>query len=238
MKFVKRLNLDSQFPKDGTLAVEVDGRIVTDSTASLQVPAGNTSQRVQTYQNGMLRYNTDLNEFEAYVNGTWEILRTRRQANISFQNLGTGDYVSTVFGPLSYRQNPNKPENILIFVENVYQIPTVNYTLVNDPVTIKNTVGVTNPGVVDILVADQTDIHPGQEVTGDPGIPAGATVVSLGTQTSTVKISSSVLMAITAGTPLSFAFSTGTYVTFTSAPPMKPVYALNGFDGYYPPFPG
>ncbi len=236
MKFVKRLNLDSKNPIDKTFAVEQNGKIVTDSVASIQIPAGSTNQRVESYQNGQLRYNTDLQEFEGYINGQWELLRTRRQANITFQTVGTGNYVNTTYGPLSYRQNPNKPENVLVFVENVYQVPTVNYTLVNDPVTQKATVGVTNPGVTVLNIADQVDIIVGQEISGDVGIAPGTTVLSLSTVTSSVIISGATLSTIQAGVTLNFAYSTGTYVAFTSAPPEKPVYALSGFDGYFPPF--
>jgi hypothetical protein len=236
MRFVKRLNLDRQNPTDDTFAVEIDGRIVTDSSAQMQIPAGSTSQRAEPYSNGQIRYNKDVNEIEAYINGQWELLRTRRQGNIQFQTIASGNYVNTIYGPLSYRQDPNKPQNVFIFVENVYQIPSVNYNLVNDPSVDKSTVGVTNPGVTVLNIDDQVDINPGQTVGGDVSIAPGTTVVSVSTVSSSVIISAATLGTIQAGVTLSFAFNTGTYVSFTSAPPEKPLYALNGFDGYYPPF--
>lgn len=236
MRFVKRLNLDRQNPTDDTWAVEIDGRIQTDSSAQMQLPAGSTGQRVEPYSNGQIRYNKDVNEIEAYINGQWELLRTRRQANIQFQTIASGNYVNTIYGPLSYRQDPNKPQNVFIFVENVYQIPSVNYNLVNDPVVTKSTVGVTNPGVTIINIDDQTNVLPGQIVGGDVAVAPGTTVISVSTVSSSVIVSSATLGTIQAGVSLTFAFSTGTYVSFTSAPPEKPLYALNGFDGYYPPF--
>jgi hypothetical protein len=235
MKFVKRLNLNPRRPFSTNFAVELDGRIKTDSVAELQLPAGTSAQRVQNYNNGQIRYNQDLNEIEAYVNGTWEILRTRRQGNIQFQNIATGDYISSVYGPLSVRLDPTKPQNVMLYVDNVYQIPSVNYNLVNDFVQTKATVGVTNPGVTSVTLVDHNDIQVGSSVNGT-GVAPGTTVVSLSTTTTAVRISSATLGIINAGSFLTFAFSTGTYAVFTSAVPAKPIYALIGFDGYYPPF--
>lgn len=236
MRFVKRLNLDSQNPVDKTWAVEIDGRIVTDSSAEMQLPSGTVNQRAQPYNNGQIRYNKDANEIEAYINGTWEFLRTRRQANIQFQTIATGDYTTTIFGPLSYRQDPTKPQNVFVFVENVYQVPTINYTLVNDPVVVKATVGVTNPGVTLLNIQDKLNLIVGQNISGDVAIAPGCKITAISTTTNSVTISPATLGTIQAGIGLNFAFSTGTYVTFTSAPPLKPIYALNGFDGYFPPF--
>ena len=235
MKFVKSLNLNRYRPLSNNFSVEIDGRIRTDSVAELQLPSGTTDQRVQTFNNGQIRYNKDLNEIEAYINGTWEILRTRRQGNIQFQNVATGDYISTVFGPLSVRLDPTKPQNVMLYVENVYQVPSVNYNLVNDFVQTKATVGVTNPGVTVVTLVDHNDIQIGSAVSGN-GILPGTTVLSLSTSTTSVRLSSATSGVINAGDFLSFAFSTGTYAVFTSAVPAKPIYALIGFDGYYPPF--
>lgn len=235
MKFVKRLNLNRYRPLSNNFSVEIDGRIRTDSVAELQLPSGTTVQRVESYNNGQIRYNEDLNEIEAYINGTWEILRTRRQANIQFQNVATGDYISTVFGPLSTRLDPTKPQNVMLYVENVYQVPSVNYNLVNDFVQTKATVGVTNPGVTIVTLVDHNDIQIGSAVAGN-GILPGTTVLSLSTTTTAVRLSSATAGVINAGDFLTFAFSTGTYAVFTSAVPAKPIYALIGFDGYYPPF--
>lgn len=236
MRYVKRLNLDSQFPKDITWVVEDDGRIRTDSTAEMQLPSGTVNQRVEPYNNGQIRYNADANEIEAYINGTWEFLRTRRQANIQFQTVATGNYVNTIYGPLSYRQDPTKPQNVFVFVENVYQVPSINYNLVNDPVVVKATVGVTNPGVTVLNLQDQLNLFVGQTVSGDTSLAPGCKITAISTNSNAVTISVATLGTIQAGIGLNFAFSTGTYVSFTSAPPEKPIYALNGFDGYFPPF--
>jgi hypothetical protein len=236
MKFIKRLNFNPHRPLSNQLTLQASGKIVTDTVASLQLPSGTTSQRVQSYVNGQIRYNKTINEIEAYVNGTWEIITTRRQGNITFQNIATGNYVSTIFGPLPYRVDPTKPANVLVLVENVVQIPTVNYTLVNDPIVTKATVGVTNPGVTALNISDKLNLIPGMSVSGDVSIAPGTTIQSISTVSSQVLLSSATLGTIQAGVQVNFAYSTGTYVTFTSAPPTKPIYTLSGFDGYYPPF--
>jgi hypothetical protein len=142
MKFYKKLSLNTKDPQSNRFAVENDNKIVTTSKVSLQLPAGTITDRPSTFVNGQIRYSATLNEFEVY-NGSgfgtgWEIVRTVRPANITVQNLGSGDYVTTTFGPLQYTLDTNstnytnfqKPQNIMLYVENVYQIPFTNYTLV------------------------------------------------------------------------------------------------------------
>lgn len=236
MKFVKRLVLNKYRPASQNFVVEIDGKVVTDSNAELQLPSGSTAQRAETFNNGQIRYNKDFNEIEAYINGTWEFLRTRRQGNVQFQTVGIGNYVDSIYGPLSTRIDPTKPQNVMLYVENVFQVPTVNYTLVNDFVQTKATVGVTNPGVTNITLVDKIDIQVGSAVSGDVGIAPGTTVLSVSTNTNAVRISSATLGIVNAGAFLTFNFSTGTYAVFSSPVPAKPVYALIGFDGFYPPF--
>ena len=53
-----------QFKPAGTVSFEVTGQYV-------KVPAGTNAERPGTPANGYLRYNTDLQAFEGYVNGQW-----------------------------------------------------------------------------------------------------------------------------------------------------------------------
>ena len=108
---------------------------MSNRTDSIIIPTGNTAQRPSNAINGTIRYNSEIGEFEVYnsqhpnsPNFTpWEILRTVRQATITPQNLGYGNYVDYIFGPLSYSVDINKPQNVLVFVDNVYQTPNTNY---------------------------------------------------------------------------------------------------------------
>jgi hypothetical protein len=237
MKFVKRSNILPHRPLATNLSYEIDGKIVTDSSASIQIPAGTTAQRVETYREGQMRYNTDANAMEAYINGAWQFLRTVTQANITFQTLGTGNYADTIFGPLSYPVDPVKTANVFVYVENVPQMPTINYNLVNDPTADKATTSTT---LVDALTVDLEDLYnlkTGMGVTGDAGLRLGTTIASISTNSNKITLSTSTVAEIVSATNLTFVFDTGTYVTFTSAPPSKPVYTIEGFDGYFPPFP-
>jgi hypothetical protein len=172
MKFYKRLPLNRKDPQSNRFSVEASGEIVTDTTVSLQIPAGTRDDRPPTFTNGQIRYSTTLREFEVYNSSGdgqgWEIMRTVRPANIVVQTLGSGDYATTDFGPLQWSTGVNytnyqKPQNVMIYIENVYQIPNTNYTLIQGP--------------------DSTVL-----------------------------------------------------VRFNEAPPTKPITAILGFDGYFPPF--
>jgi len=127
MRFVKQQQLNTKNVSDSSVSAKANGHIVLDTTYALRVPTGSTSQRPEFPENGQIRYNTDLNEFEVYVNNSWEINRTNRPATITIQNLGAGDAVETQFGPLS--PIPSTAANVLVLVENVVQIADVNYTL-------------------------------------------------------------------------------------------------------------
>ena len=128
MRFVKKLQLNSKLIEDKSVSVEPNGHVVLDTSYALKVPTGNTADRPAAPENGQIRYNTDTNEFEVYVNNAWEISRTNRPATITIQTLGTGDAVEQEFGPLS--PIPATAKNILVLVENVVQIADVNYTMI------------------------------------------------------------------------------------------------------------
>ena len=114
MRYIKKLALYNKSPMDDKFSVYPDGRIVTNSSATIEVPTGTSSQRPTTLVDGTVRFNTTLKEFEVYnsqtptldhtLGGTtpWQIIRTVRQANITAQNLGYGNYNDYIFGPLKY----------------------------------------------------------------------------------------------------------------------------------------
>lgn len=140
MRFVKRTPITQYDPMSNRFAVLADDRIVTNTKISMEVPKGNqTTERPIVNVSGQVRYNTDIHEFEVY-NGTspgtgWEKVRTVRPAPITFQDLGIGDYAKVLFGPLKWESgedytNYTSPQNIFVYVENVFQLPTLNYTLV------------------------------------------------------------------------------------------------------------
>ena len=245
MKFFKRENLSVTNPMDNALAVEVDGRIVTNTSASLQLPVGNNAQRPTVLRNGEIRYNTETGtgEIEAFINGSWQRIKTNRQQNIIQQTFANGNYANTIFGPLTWDIDPAKPQNLMVYVDNVYQIPTTNYRLVTStnaqPLTTSTLVSsAVSFGETVIPLDSVIDFKAGQRIDGT-NLSAN-TIVSVDTTNSTITITPGALGNISPGGLAITFLGTGTFVVFQpdSVPvPTKPVTTLLGFDGYTPPFP-
>jgi uncharacterized protein (UPF0333 family) len=108
----------------------------------MMLPKGTTAQRPQlssvrqpTDANGTIRYNTSISSIEAYVGGEWVIVASPVASAIVKQTLGPGDGVERVFGPLNstaafVTAYSASNDNIIVLVENVMQISTTNYTVV------------------------------------------------------------------------------------------------------------
>jgi hypothetical protein len=134
MKFLKKQNLSRKNIEDDSLAVDINGQVIMDTRNSLLIPKGNnTTDRPATPVNGHIRYNTTDNQLEAYQNSAWRSIRFKESATISKQTFGPGDDDETTFGLLS--PVPTSADAIIVLVENVMQISTTNYTLVQNPST-------------------------------------------------------------------------------------------------------
>jgi len=240
MKFYKRTPVDQHNPMSNTWAVNVDGTIVTTSAVSMELPSGVTTQRPSAVVDGQVRYNQTLSEAEGHINGVWERFRTVRPAPITVQNLGSGNYLNTFFGPLNPDWEPSYAKgdaNVMVYVDNVYQIPGLNYTLsLTAPTDFQLSVSTNvNIGSTVLPMSTLTNIIVGMTVTGPDALPAHTTVIGIISTNSSIVISTETIDNITANTQIDFTYSTGTYISFSGAVPMKPVVALLGFDGYFPP---
>ncbi len=243
MKFYKRKAIDSHNPQDNSFAVEADGRLVSDSTQSFKLPGGNIAQRPTDTTLGQIRHNTQLFDLETRVRTAWERLRTVRPARLTVQNLGSGNYYSNIFGPLNSTYAPSYnpaagggAPNVMVYVDNVYQIPFTNYDLVVDPSPVSAvTTGTTSATSTVLYLSGVQNVQPGQTISGAAGISTTTTVVGTITGTFNVIISEATSLAVPAGTTLTFSFNTGTFLQFTGAVPAKPVVAVLGYDGYFPP---
>lgn len=241
MKYYKRQPINRQNPMSDAFAVEADGRIITNTGRSLEIPDGPASSRPATGVNGMIRYNTDVQTFEGYINGAWQLLLANTQATVTQQIFENGDYADTIFGPLAYDIDINKPENIFVYVENVPQIANLNYTLVYGTTTSSYTTStfLAQPVSVNtntLYLESVADFNPGLQVSG-PGITTSTIVASSATDLFIV-LDTEVTAPISSGTELTVFYSSGTYIKFgnNSVPvPFTPVIALLGFDGYNPP---
>lgn len=134
MRFLKQKTLSKFTPNDQTLFTNQYGRSVMNVSGAVRLPKGSTAERpnvsgVRTLggANGFIRYNTDTDTIEAYIDGVWEVVRAPGATTITKQTLGPGDDVETTFGPLDL--DPASENNILVLVENVFQISDTNYNL-------------------------------------------------------------------------------------------------------------
>ena len=156
MRYLKRQTLDRRSANNTTLYSDAARTNITMApvgagnlylqamNGAVQLPTGSNAQQ-PAGANGMMRYNTDVvtgGRVEVYSAGRWRALSFVEQKQITQQNLGAGDSNNTYFGPLnSTYYNPGNNannatvggQNILVIVENVIQVSTINYTIVQNP---------------------------------------------------------------------------------------------------------
>jgi len=140
MRYIKRQTTSRSNLAGKGVHYSTTDEVILDSTNVVIVPKGTTAERPQALVDGMMRYNTDTEEFEVRQNGAWRNIRFKepnRNPGIVQQNLGNGDSSATVFGPLNSGDpnftGPVASQNILVFVENVFQIAETNYTIFQQP---------------------------------------------------------------------------------------------------------
>lgn len=85
---------------DWDLSVPAVG-LVVNHTDAIQSASGTTAQRPGTPANGMVRYNSTVESFEAYVDGRWEPVGGNRGANTLFDDFLT-DAVNTPISALGW----------------------------------------------------------------------------------------------------------------------------------------
>lgn len=244
MKFYKRQNLNNGNPMDDSWTVSADNQIKTNITSAMETPSGNSNQRPLQPENGAIRYNLQIGsgELEVFVNGRWETIKTNRQQELTLQSFENGDYFDTYFGPLAYNIDTTRPQNIFVFVDNVYQIPERNYTLTQSteesPLTTSTTITrSSNFGETIIHIGNVANFNVGTPINGTN--LNGNVITEVSATDQTITVFPGALGPINPGDLVVASFSTGTYVIFSedAVPvPSKPVTVLMGIDGYTPPF--
>ena len=148
MRLIKRQTTNQRSITGKGVQYDINDLVTVDSTNSMIVPRGTgdtnfsagtpENQRPQSFVNGMIRYNTTDEQFEAYQNGAWREVRFKepnQDPGIVWQNLGVGNIAAdeTIFGELQSNDTdfpvPATANNIIVMIENVVQIPTTNYTI-------------------------------------------------------------------------------------------------------------
>ena len=142
--------------------IDRDARIVLDNSNSLQLPSGSTTERPSgsiVLIDGLMRYNETTDEIEVRSDGVWRRLAYKEPNSIQVQtgpsgggaiwegnSIDGGTTGETLFGPLLYDDDNatsaypsyatpdiTKPQNLVVYVENVPQLPNVNYILESNP---------------------------------------------------------------------------------------------------------
>lgn len=264
MRYLKRQSTNKRLLNGKGLIYTQYEEIEAQSTGAFLVPKGTQAQRPVTPQEGQLRFNTTLRQLEVYESlqggaPVWKQFRLSEPQNIVVQNLSNGDDTEVNFGILadgfgSGLGYPTSPENILVMVENVLQIPNTNYTLTQNPCDV-------NSNIIS-AVADYNSTGVGAFVSGNTalidwqskGYHVDQTLIVTGSQ------SNNGTYTITAVTPrylsvdqllvdelnasqgntfnmdgrssvTGLSYPAGQYITFgTAVPTGKPVTVLHNFD--------
>lgn len=244
MRFLKTLTLNRRAIYDSRVALTIDDTFTVATSNNMVMPKSNNSlSSVQT--EGMLRYNTTTHEVEVYSGNpaTWRSLRYKEAGTITLQSLGNLDGYTYYYGPLNASYDPTNiannnvnygGQNILVFVENVFQIFNTNYVITQNPTAGVSTTAQANAGASTLTFTSTASIPTGSVVTGSAYLQNGtvATVVDGTTVSLSLPVSGG---NIPSGTAITFTAPTGYYLNFTSDPNYagmigKPVTVLHGFD--------
>ena len=104
------------------------------STDAFRLPSGNTSAR-PTAATGIIRFNTQTGKYEGCQDGsTYTEFATAGDVPIISKVSATGDGSTSVFTGF-FSTAPASVANVLVFIDNVYQEPTENYTVASTNIT-------------------------------------------------------------------------------------------------------
>jgi len=147
MRFLKTLTLNRRAIYDDRVALDTANTFTVANSTAMVLPKSSSSlSAVAT--TGMIRYNTSTNEVEVYQgsSATWRTIRFKEPSLITQQNLGAGNGEEVYFGPISpspgaYASTASgmtwnvvqMAKNMLVVVENVFQLSGTNYTVVQNP---------------------------------------------------------------------------------------------------------
>lgn len=149
MRFLKTQSINRRMIFDDRIAVTTIDSIVMNTPKNLLIPKGVESNRPGSPTNGMIRYNTDTNQFEGYQSGAWRQFRFKEPTKLTVQYLGVGDDSNKDFGPLTpdpytyygtiesgTTWNADQmAQNLLVINETVWQIggSSYDFTVVQKP---------------------------------------------------------------------------------------------------------
>ena len=107
---------------------------VSGSTDALRLPVGTTANR-PTGATGILRFNTTTGKYEGCADGsTFVELATAGDAPTFTKESTTGDGSTTTFSGF-FSSAPESANNVFVYIDNVYQEPTENYSVSGTNIT-------------------------------------------------------------------------------------------------------
>jgi hypothetical protein len=129
-------NGGEKIESDGTdLTATITGNFVFSGTTAIDVPVGTTAQR-PTANTGLIRFNSTLGVYEGSTDGstysTFLTAPSGEAADINKDVFTTSDASTTEFA-LSF--TPAEAQNIIVYVDNIIQEPTENYTVSGSTLT-------------------------------------------------------------------------------------------------------
>jgi hypothetical protein len=214
MRFLRNLNLNPKAPRDQRLNITKSDEVQFNTTRSLLLPSGPSANRAVSPVAGMMRLNTDTGQVEVYQSNVWRSLRFKEASGITLQNLGTGDGISTLYGPL----NPAPPAivqsgstwtgaNLMVYVENVFQIFNSNYLIAQNP-NVDTTVSVlANSGVTALTLSSVANLVVGSLIT------TSAPTTTVSTTVSTTPVTANYVSGGVLSTSMIVSGKSGTFVS-------------------------
>jgi len=105
------------------------------NTGAIRVPNGNTAAR-PTAHTGVIRFNTQLGVYEGSQDGsTWIQFTMGTGGTIAINKVTTtGDGSTSTFNGF-FSTAPATANNVMVYIDNVYQEPTENYTVSSNNIT-------------------------------------------------------------------------------------------------------
>ena len=101
---------------------------------AIAIPAGTTAERPSAgeEESGQLRFNTSTGKMEYWDGTEYDTITQHGITVIDVENNHTGDGATVAF---TMNQTHTTPEEVMVFVGGVYQIPTVNYSVSGTTIT-------------------------------------------------------------------------------------------------------
>jgi len=234
MRFLKRQSTSNKNALGKAVVYDINDQVILDSKNVMLVPKGTTAERPLSPENGHFRYNVTTEEFEAYQDSQWRKVRYKEPKRVVQQTLAGATGLETIFGPLD-NQDLDFPvgssadsqtltdvaQSMIVLIENVFQISTTNYNIVQNPST---------PGV-------GAEVEAANLVTGTEYIITASNDGSGGVSTDFTTVGASdsnqgtVFIATGSAAGTGLVRETGYYLEFTSGVPFgKPVTVLHNFN--------